>query len=149
MPQIRRILKDEANMVLLLWNENCLEAAGQSLLNNELSNVEKRLIRYASHSNAFCFVAEEKNEFIGFVTACLISHPVMEEGLSGEIEELYVLPKMRRSGVGSELVKCAVNSMRTRGASIIRTQVSMESQLAQKFWQNLGWENDMTIFSFY
>jgi len=144
--KIRTMLADEAQTVLTLWNENCLEAAGRSLGPDESVQVLKLLLQYAAHNHAFCFVAESKTELVGFITACLISHPVLAS-FSGEIEELYVQPQSRHLGIGAKLVESAVNSMRDLGASTIRTTADVSSHSAKEFWRHLGWSNDLTIFS--
>jgi hypothetical protein len=35
MPQIRKMMESEAGQVLALWNENCIEAAGRRLSDDE------------------------------------------------------------------------------------------------------------------
>jgi len=148
MAQIRKMMESEAGQVLALWNENCVETAGRSLWDGELANVLRILQKYASHGNAFCLVAEEQGQLVGFVTACLLAHPVME-GQIGEIEELYVRPHTRRHGIGAALVNQAVALQRQQGASPIRTHVCADSPLAKSFWQHLGWEHCLTVFSLY
>jgi len=146
MAQIRKMMESEAGQVLALWNENCVEAAGRSLSDSESAGVLRLLRQYASHRDAFCLVAEEQGQLVGFVTACLLSHPVME-GCCGEIEELYVQPHTRRCGIGSGLVSQAVALLRQQGASSIRTHVCTDSPLAKSFWQHLGWEHNLAVFS--
>jgi len=148
MLQIREMLENETEEVLGLWIENCLESTGKSLSENELSTILRNIGKYTSNDSVYCIVAEEENELVGFITAYLTSHPILR-GLSGEIEEIYVTPHRRRSGLGLELVKYVVSLMQTKGITVIRTKVSVKSQLAKKFWKNLSWENDMTIFSLY
>ena len=146
MAQIRKMMESEAGQVLALWNENCVEAAGRSLSDSESAGVLRLLRQYASHSDAFCFVAQEQNGLVGFLTACLLSHPVME-GCCGEIEELYVQPHTRRHGIGSALANQAVALLRERGTLPIRTHTCADSPLAKSFWQHLGWEQCVAVFS--
>jgi len=140
--------ESEARQILALWNENCLEAAGRGLSDDESAHVLRLLRQYASHRDTFCLVAEEQGRLVGFTTACLLSHPVME-GHCGEIEELYVQPHTRRHGTGSALVNQAVALLREQGASPIRTHTRTDSPVAKSFWQHLGWEHDLTMFSLY
>ena len=148
MAQIRKMTESEAGQVLALWSENCVEAAGRSLSDDESVNVLRLLRRYASHRDAFCLVAEEQGKLVGFVTACLLSHPVME-GRCGEIEELYVQPHIRRRGIGSDLVNQAMALLREQDASPIRTHIRADSSVAKSFWRHLGWEHDLAVFSLY
>jgi ribosomal protein S18 acetylase RimI-like enzyme len=146
MARIRKVAESEAGEVLAMWNENCVEAAGRGLSDGESAHVLQILRQYASHGNAFCLVAEEQGQLVGFVTACLLAHPVMESQC-GEIEELYVQPHGRRRGIGSALVNQAVALLRQQGASSIRTHVCADSPLAKSFWQHLGWEHCLAVFS--
>jgi len=146
MALVRKMTESEARQILALWNENCLEAAGHGLPDDESANVLRLLRQYASHRDAFCLVAEEQGQLVGFVTACLLAHPVME-GQIGEIEELYVRPLARQRGIGSALANQAVTLLRQQGASSIRTHVCADSPLAKSFWQHLGWEHCLAVFS--
>ncbi len=98
-------------------------------------------------------MAEEQHTLIGFVTCSVTGHPVMP-GLTGEIEELYVQASPRQQEVQANLVRQAVTFMQTRGAGSIHTRICVgqecpEEEELRAFWQSLGWENDMTIYSIY
>jgi len=146
MARIRKMAESEAGEVLAMWNENCVEVADRGLSGDESANVLRVLLQYTSHRDAFCLVAEEQGQLVGFVTACRLAHPVME-GQCGETEELYVKPHARRRGIGSALVNQAVLLLREQGASPIRTHLCADSQAANDFWQHLGWEHDLAVFS--
>jgi GNAT superfamily N-acetyltransferase len=148
MTQIRKMLEGEAEQVLGLWDENCREAAGAGLAPDEARGVREALRQYAGHPQALCLVAEEESRLVGFVTARLTSHPILE-GVVGEIEELYVRPEVRRRGIGAGLVKAAVSLLRERGASTVRAVACTESERAREFWGHLGWENDLAVYSLY
>ena len=148
MDQIRKMLEREAEAVLNLWNDNSLEAAGASLSAPEAAGVLAALRRYAAHPQAFCLVAEAESGLVGFLTACVSAHPVLE-GLSGEIEELYVQPQSRRGGIGSVLVKQAAAMLRQLGVGTLRVHTCAKSELARAFWQSLGWEQDLEVYSRY
>jgi ribosomal protein S18 acetylase RimI-like enzyme len=138
----------EAARVLELWNDNCLEAAQHGLSADESSRLLIALQQYASHPQAFCLVAQADGELVGFLTAYLSSHPILE-GMVGEIEELYVQPQVRCTGMGSALVREAVNLLRQQGAGTIRVHACAESPLARAFWSRLGWEQDLVVYSHY
>lgn len=148
MAQIRKMLEHEAELVLRLWNENCLEAAGAALSDRDAANVLALLRQYASHKDVFCLVSEEQDGLVGFLTARAASHPLMQ-GLVGEIEELFVQPHHRRSGIGTELVNHAVSILRQQGASPLRVLACAESPTAREFWRSLGWEHDLDAYSLY
>jgi GNAT superfamily N-acetyltransferase len=148
MAQIRLMLESEAEAVLSLWNDNCREAAGASLSDDETTHLLTALRKYAAHPQAFCLVVEAESGLVGFLTAHTASHPVLE-GLVGEIEELYVQPRSRRGGIGSALVQQAAAMLRQQGAGTIRVHACVESPVARAFWQGLGWEQDLVVYSRY
>ncbi len=152
MAQIRNLDEREAEGVRDLWLQMCAEA-GTPLPESSAQLILANLKQYVTHQAVHCFVAEEQGILIGFVTCSVTGHPVMP-GLSGEIEELYVQPNPRRQEVQAELVRQAVLFMQTRGAGSIHTRVCVgkecpEEEALRGFWQSLGWENDMTIYSIY
>ncbi|MGI8687712.1 MAG: GNAT family N-acetyltransferase [Thermomicrobiales bacterium] len=142
------MVENDVDTVLVLWNENCREAARSGLPPDASARVRANLLQYTVHRDTVCLVAEEQHELLGFIIGYATSHPVMD-GLLGELEEMYVRPTARRHGIGSTLVEHAVIALRRRGASVIRAFVSCDSPIANAFWQRSGWENDMTTFSLY
>jgi len=152
MVQIRTMEEREAEHVCALWLQMCSEA-GTPLQATSAQLIITNLKQYATHEAAHCFVAEEQQTIIGFVTCCVTAHPVMP-GLSGEIEELYVVPEAHRQEIQADLVRQAVIFMHARGAASIHTRICIGKECPDEaelraFWQSLGWENDMTIFSIY
>ncbi len=152
MALIRNMHEHEAERVRDLWLQMCAEA-GTPLPESAASVILTNLKQYAAHQAVHCFVAEEQHILIGFVTCCVTGHPVMR-GLTGEIEELYVPPDPHPQTVQAELVGQAVAFMKGRGARSIHTRIGIEKESPKEgeqraFWQSLGWENDMTIYSIY
>ncbi len=152
MAEIRNMDKREAEGVRDLWLQMCAEA-GTPLPESSAQLILSNLKQYANHQAAHCFVAEEQDILIGFVTCSVTGHPVMP-GLTGEIEELYVQSNPKRQEVQTELVRQAVSFMQTCGTGSIHTRICVgkecpgEEEL-RAFWQSHGWENDMTIYSIY
>ncbi len=152
MAQIRKMEEHEAERVRDLWLHMCAEA-GTPLSETSAQLILTNLKHYASHSAVHCFVAEEQHSINGFITCSVTSHPVMP-GLAGEIEELYVQPGIHQHETQANLVKQAVIFMQAQGARSIHARSCIgkecpEEEELRAFWQSLGWENDMTIFSIY
>lgn len=155
MVQIRSMKEREAERVRDLWLQMCT-GAGTPLPEMSAQLILAKLKQYATHQLAHCFVAEERRKIIGFVTCCISSHPVMP-GLSGEIEELYVQSAVgaHRHEIQANLVRQAVIFLQARGATSIHTRICVgekecpEEGELRAFWQLLGWENDMAIYSIY
>lgn len=152
MAQIRTMYEHEAEHVRDLWLQMCAEA-GTPLSEREAQQILANLKLYAAHQEVHCFVAEEEQFLIGFLTCSVTGHPVMP-GRSGDIEELYVQPRPHQQMIEADLVKYAVAFMQTRGASSIHARIGIGEESSKEgeqraFWQSLGWENDMTIYSIY
>ncbi|MEO8972402.1 MAG: GNAT family N-acetyltransferase [Ktedonobacteraceae bacterium] len=152
MTQIRNMQESEAERVRDLWLQMCTEA-GTPLPAASSSLILNNLKQYATHQMVHCFIAEEQQTLIGFVTCAVTEHPVMP-GLTGDIEELYVQPTSNQQEVQADLVRHAVTFMQTQGARSIHTSICVgkecpDEKALRTFWQSLGWENDMTIYSIY
>lgn len=155
MAQIRPMEEQEAGRVRDLWLQMCADA-GTPLPESSAQLILANLKQYATHQLAHCFVAEEQQSILGFVTCSIQGHPVMP-GLSGEIEEFYVQPvdpAAHQQAIQAELVRQAVTFMLARGVGSIHTRTCTgkecpEEEEQRTFWQSLGWENDMTIYSIY
>ncbi len=152
MVQIKIMQEREAERVRDLWLQMCAEA-GTPLAEASAKLILTNLKQYTAHQMVHCLVAEEQSTLIGFVTCAVTGHPVMP-GLAGEIEELYVQRCPHRQEVRADLARQAVTFMQTRGARSIHTRICVgkecpEEEELRAFWQMLGWENDMTIYSIY
>lgn len=152
MTQIRSMEEHEAERVRDLWLQMCAEA-GTPLPETPARLILANLKQYAAHEMVRCFVAEEQGAITGFVTCYVMGHPVMP-GLAGEVEELYVERGARRQEIQAELVRQAVTFMQARGAGSIHTRICAGKECPDEaelraFWQSLGWENAMSIFSIY
>lgn len=148
MAHIRPMHEREAEQVLAMWLKTCADrrtplsdASAQQILTN--------LRQYAAHPDAHCLVATEDDSVVGYLTCCVMRHPVMP-CLTGEIEELYVLPR-RRQAIEAALVWEAVTLMKRLGVTSIHARAGTDRDEARDraFWRQLGWDNDMTIFSIY
>jgi len=152
MAQTRPMREDEAELVRDLWLLMCAEV-GTPLSETSARQILANLKQYPSHQEVLCLVVQEQAGITGFLTCSVSGHPVMP-GLSGEIEELYVRSGPRLQELQTELVRQAVVLMQKQGAMSIHTRIGigMESPKEHEqrvFWQSLGWENDMTIYSIY
>src|SRR5260370_12497119 len=76
MTQIRPIEVRDAERVRDLWLQMCAEA-GTPLPAASSQLILANLRQYATHQSVHCFVAEEQQTIIGFVTCWVSGHPVM------------------------------------------------------------------------
>jgi hypothetical protein len=135
--------------VQALWLKNCADL-GTPLLDSAARLILDNLRRTVPHPDAHCIVAVEGGAVVGYLTCCVMRHPVMP-GLAGEIEELYVLPRRGRRVIETALVREAVLLLKRQSVCSIHTRTGTDGDEARSraFWRQLGWDNDMTIFSIY
>jgi ribosomal protein S18 acetylase RimI-like enzyme len=146
--EIRELEVEAVGAVVELWGNNWAEVGESGPTPKDRERLRSVLNGYVSHPQVCCFVAEQDGQVVGFVTASISSHPVME-GLAGTIEELYVRPASRRQSIGSQLAQRAVSFLRDSGAGVARTHACVDSEVARVFWRSLGWEADLATLSLY
>ncbi len=150
MIHIRPMREDEAERVLALWQHDGSEPLPETAARQVLANLRQ----YAASQVAHCFVAEENQALIGFVTCTVLTHPI-EPCSTGEVEELYVQPHEQRDQIRADLVRQAVHFLQAQGVVNVHTHICVgpdecpDEAEQRAFWLSLGWVNDMTIYSIY
>ncbi len=144
--QIRPMEISEAEHVLALWNEACIQAVGHPLTEKSSNLILRNLRQYAAHENYHCLVAEKDSQIVAFVTFGVRGHPI-EPGFVGEVEELYAQAGYKEAK--TVLVKRAVISMKQQGAGVITTRVAVDEADDLAFWKSLRWEQDTVNFNIY
>ena len=74
---------------------------------------------------------------VGYVLAVYV-FSLEHHGLTAEIDELFVLPKWRQSGAGSELLRVAESECERMGCTNISLQLGRENAAARRFYHRLG-----------
>ncbi|MCP5056799.1 MAG: GNAT family N-acetyltransferase [bacterium] len=99
------------------------------------------LADYLGHPDGKVFVAEEEGQPVGLISVALARRPAFfAESLRGHVEHLYVLPEVRRSGLGRALVEAAFGWLRLAGATRVELEVARDNPEGQAFWEALGFE---------
>lgn len=96
---------------------------------------EDRLVRSIGNPNAAFFVAEEgEGGIVGFANA----FPLQESG-DAELGRLYILPEHQRKGLGRQLVRTAVDALRTtHQVERLFVQVETENWIGRRAYEALG-----------
>jgi GNAT superfamily N-acetyltransferase len=146
---IRRIKVNEVETVTRLWDAMCREVVnGGPLSERGWHNIARMLGAAADHADLFCLVAALDREVVGFVTGCLTRDP-LGSGVTGELEELYVTPRERRTGLRTRLAEDAITWLDAAGARPICTHVCADNRDARGFWSALGFEDDVVRLTRY
>ncbi len=98
--EIRRIHQSEGDTVGDLWDRMCREVEGGGPLTERgRRDLSRMLAMSAWHRDAFCLVAVDGVQVIGFVNGRAGIGDGLLPGILGEIDSLYVVPE-ERSGSG-------------------------------------------------
>ncbi|MBU0979710.1 MAG: GNAT family N-acetyltransferase [Nanoarchaeota archaeon] len=97
-----------------------------------------RLVKKRIKEGAY-FIAEDK-EIIGFIYGFIDIRPACRDKKLGLIDELYVTPERRGSGIGTRLTERMLAWFRLKGArwSILMTHA--KDNEANMYWKNVGFK---------
>lgn len=76
----------------------------------------------------------------GFVVVRTLPDWPHEEREVAEIAEFYVVPEMRRLGVGQAAVRALLSEHRRRGTYLVEASILRGNEPARAFWASLGFE---------
>lgn len=102
----KRAKKEDSNQIAVLVGELLNEIMTRIDIKAFNFNLEETILRledFIEKEKNYIFVAKDKNEIIGFITA-YEGFALYTEGAFGTIAELYVKPAYRSSGIGKELI---------------------------------------------
>jgi GNAT superfamily N-acetyltransferase len=83
------------------------------------------------------WVAESDAGPCGYLLAVFM-FSLEHAGLMAEIDEIFVLPEMRSSGIGALLLAAAERDMRARGLRRLQLQLGVENHRGRAFYSSHG-----------
>jgi GNAT superfamily N-acetyltransferase len=84
-----------------------------------------------------CWVAEEDSELCGYLTAVYMLS-LEHGGVMAEIDEIFVQPKLRSSGVGTLLIVAAERVMAAQGLVRLQLQLGIDNHRGRRFYERHG-----------
>ena len=96
-------------------------------------------------NNEEYFCAEVEGRTIGFCSLA-IENSLWQEGYMGSINELVVDESIRRHGIGTDLLKVAIDRSKEKGCQIIKLDSDFEREEAHKFYGSHGFTNRAYMF---
>jgi GNAT superfamily N-acetyltransferase len=148
--EIRRIHQSEGDVVAGLWDRMCREVEdGGPLTERGRRDLSRMLAMSEWHRDAFCLVAADDAQVIGFVNGRTSIGDGLLSGVLGEIDSLYVVPEERDRGISRALAEAAVGWLRDQGADTVRYLSCVDAHDDHRFWRGLGFEPDMVCLSLY
>ncbi len=104
---------------------------------------EKSIARYLDNPECLVFVACEHDQIVGFVSGhfCELVSAVSKPVQMGSIDELYVRPKSRKSGVAQQLCERIEQRFEEYGVEEVFVEVWDFNQPANQFYKQFGFQN--------
>jgi len=84
------------------------------------------------------WIAEDRGEAVGYLLACFV-FSVEHGGLTAEIDEFYLKPAHRGSGLGRSLLEVAEAALRAAGCTNVALQVGRGNDAGQAFYRSCGY----------
>jgi GNAT superfamily N-acetyltransferase len=84
------------------------------------------------------WVAETGGTLVGYLIVVLLMS-VEHQGLTGEIDEFFVLPEARSRGVGAQLLAAAETALAERGCTRLQLQLGGGNARARAFYERRGY----------
>lgn len=122
---IRKMTVNDYCEVYKLW----ISCKGMGL--NDTDDSESGFARFLARNPDTCFAAESDGKLIGVIMAG-------NDGRRGYIYHTAVHPSYRKQGIGSALVKSALNALERLGISKVALVVFKKNADGNSFWEKQG-----------
>ncbi|WP_088890268.1 GNAT family N-acetyltransferase [Leptolyngbya ohadii] len=104
------------------------------------------LEQLAAKQQGRIYVAESQADLLGFVV-CFVDklddgdrHVTPSERSFGYISDLYVIPTLRKYGVGAALMAAAEQHFRELGLTVVRVSLLSSNEPAARFYSKVGYQ---------
>jgi GNAT superfamily N-acetyltransferase len=94
------------------------------------------------YNQSIIFIALQSNEAVGFTQL----YPSFSSAAMAQIlilNDLFVIPNMRKNGIGSALLERAAEYARQIGAARLVLSTEISNRTAQSLYEKLGWKRDL------
>lgn len=145
---LRAAKEEDLPALAKLWGE--LDAFHRELgfAFPEVDNAnEKWIASFARTLGRFSFIwlAEKDEKIVAFLLARIKQSPAHLGNVQvGEISDLYVGEKLRKAGVGAQLVKLAMQMFDELEVHSVEVQILAGNDLGLDFWQKQGFGPDLS-----
>ncbi|MEC0206923.1 GNAT family N-acetyltransferase [Paenibacillus lautus] len=105
----------------------------------QLEQCEQILYRFTNDSSAYCYLAKQDHEYIGFIIlswsfSISKGYPVLR------IEALYSSAKHRNKGIGRKLMEHAINLAISNKATRLQLETDDDNAPARTLYKQLGFK---------
>lgn len=100
------------------------------------------------HGQSIVFLAESQGQTVGF-TQLYPSFSSVSMARVFVLNDLYVDPQARRTGVASALLKAAQNHAQNLGAVRLSLNTDVQNRSAQALYDAMGWQRDQQFYAYH
>jgi GNAT superfamily N-acetyltransferase len=136
MTQIRRGTASDVPLLLPLVNDYWNYEGIAGFTSIRVAAPLKQLLSEAGLGAGWIAVTE--NAAVGYLLAVYV-FSLEHFGLTAEIDELFVVPSQRGSGIGSKLLNVAESEFRRAGCTNVSLQLSRDNDFARLFYHRHGY----------
>ena len=136
---IRRATAADVAAIVAMIADDQLGATRESL--DDLTPYLKAFEQIDADPNQLLMVADRNEEVIGTLQLTIIPGLSRRGSTRGLIEAVRVAAPARNSGLGSTLIRWAVEESRTRGCTLVQLTSDKTRTEAHRFYTNLGFTN--------
>lgn len=135
---LRTMKEDDLRKVIPLYidyynnHENCCWTEATAF---------KRIHQAFVMEDAYCIIAEEKDEPVGFVLGCFQQY---DDLLAFDIDEIVVKSSRQGHGLGTMMLQQLENDVRAKGAKLIQL-TSVNDEMHHHFYKKLGFCNTTNL----
>ena len=136
---IRRATAADVAAIVAMIADDQLGATRESL--DDLTPYLAAFEQIDADPNQLLMVADRNDEVIGTLQLTIIPGLSRRGSTRGLIEAVRVAAPARGSGLGSTLIRWAVEESRTRGCTLVQLTSDKSRAEAHRFYTNLGFAN--------
>lgn len=125
---------DTVGRLLREFNDE-FEAAGPTA-----ADLARRFRALLPRDEVVVVLAEDGDEAVAFAFLTLRPTPYYD-GSFAQLEELYVAPALRDQGIGTRIIKQAIETVRARGAAEMHINVDEVDEDTRRFYEHHGFVN--------
>ncbi|WP_405064518.1 GNAT family N-acetyltransferase [Kribbella sp. NBC_01505] len=136
---IRRAGETDVHAIVAMLADDPLGTGRESL--DDLTPYEQAFAAIDADPNQLLVVAERNDEVIGTLQLTFIPGLSRRGSLRALVEAVRVAAPARGSGLGTTLIRWAIEESRNRGAVLVQLTSDKTRTDAHRFYTNLGFEN--------
>jgi len=145
-PIVRRGTIDDLDQLAVLFDQYLVFYEKESNLSRHTQYLKERI----ENNEAVIFVtcdATNVNELIGFALIySTFSSTRLEKMLI--LNDLYVLPTIRKGGVGKLLITSCIEHAKASNAAILRLRTAVDNTTAQGLYHKMGFIRDEAFYTY-